>query len=234
MEIPFLPSRMTPNHQNIHFLPLEVNPCQWTGACELKRVSGMFSRSHNTFQPWPVTPKISEKNWTGVPLQLASHLVTGDISFTHSFFYGFTEVLFDVMLNDIEYDVKQNSQYVIKESVNEVNLVSGSLTPHLPGAPGQGFSWSSGGSWVTGWYLKWALRKFCGSLIGRRADVRAYGRAHGPAVIGACMRACPWACCCLYVRAGVRASILERMGMYGMFFMDMHPYFLCKISYRQP
>ena len=27
----------------------------------------MFSRSHNTFQPWPVTPKISEKNWTGVP-----------------------------------------------------------------------------------------------------------------------------------------------------------------------
>ena len=178
--------------------------------------------------------RISEKNWTGVPLQLASHLVTGDISFTHSFFYGFTEVLFDVMLNDIEYDVKQNSQYVIKESVNEVNLVSGSLTPHLPGAPGQGFSWSSGGSWVTGWYLKWALRKFCGSLIGRRADVRAYGRAHGPAVIGACMRACPRACCCLYVHAGVRASFLERMGMYGMFFMDMHPYFLCKISYRQP
>ena len=127
--------------------------------------------------------RISEKNWTGVPLQLASHLVTGDISFTHSFFYGFTEVLFDVMLNDIEYDVKQNSQYVIKESVNEVNLVSGSLTPHLPGAPGQGFSWSSGGSWVTGWYLKWALPKFCGSLNGRRADVRAYGRVHGHVVV---------------------------------------------------
>ena len=80
--------------------------------------------------------KYQKKIEQGSPLQLASHY----ISFTHSFFYGFTEVLFDVMLNDIESDVKQNSHYVIKESVNEVNLVSGSLTPHLPGAPGQGFS----------------------------------------------------------------------------------------------
>ena len=84
--------------------------------------------------------KYQKKIEQGSPLQLASHCVTGDISFTHSFFYGITEVLFDVILNDIEYDVKQNSHYVIKESVNEVNLVSGSLTPHLPGAPGQGFS----------------------------------------------------------------------------------------------
>ena len=194
----------------------------------------MFSRSHNTYQPWPITPRISEKNWTGVPPPASQSLCDWRYFIPISFFYGFTGVLFDVILIDIEYDVKQHSRYVIKESVNEVNLVSGSLTPHLPGAPGQGFSWSSGGSWVTGWYLKWALRKFCGSLNGRRADVRAYGRAHGPALIGACMRACPRACCCLYVHAGVRESFLERMGMYGMFFMDMHPYFLCKISYRQP
>ena len=74
----------------------------------------------------------------------ASQPVTDDISFVTISFIGkwrdFLTSLRAFMTS------KKVIGFVIKESVDEVNVVSGSLTCHLHGSPGQAFCWPSG-SW---------------------------------------------------------------------------------------